>query len=145
MLLLFPSGAQVIVMLQVAVLVLFQCMSNQRPSTLLHFFTHRLHICSFSVVAPQYWYGPVTGSVGFFGDTCYQTHPLLCHPPCSFSMCHTRNSRTGTTSGLYSFGPIRMIFERQILFNLTNALAFESLFFGSFITTPSCIQTVAPK
>ena len=104
-------------MLQVAVLVLFQCMSNQRPSTLLHFFTHRLHICSFSVAAPQYWYGPATGSVGFFGDTCYQTHPLLCHPPCSFSMFHTRNSRTGTTSGLYSFGPIRMIFERQILFN----------------------------
>ena len=100
-------------------------------STLLHFFSHRFHICSFLVAALQYWHGPATGSVGFFIDTCYQTHPLLC-----------------LTNFLYSlsFALLRVVFERQILFNLTKALlAFESLFFGCFILAPSSLQTVAPK
>ena len=59
------------------------------PASLL---SHRFHICSFSVAALQYWHGPATGSVGFFVDTCYQTHPLLSHPPRSLSMFHTRTT-----------------------------------------------------
>ena len=75
------------------------------------------------------------------------TSTALSSPLFIFHVSHPY-SRTGTTSVLYSlsFVLLRVVFERQILFNLTNALlAFESLFFGCFIPAPPSLQTVAPK
>ena len=46
--------------------------------------------CPLFLLVLQHWHALATGFVGFFIDNCYETHLLLCRPPCSFSTFHTR-------------------------------------------------------
>ena len=91
-LVLFPSGVQVIAMLQ---LLFWSCLSM--CPIIFHLLCFTSLIVGFmsalsssssvltSVVLPLDF-------IRFFAGTCYEIHPLLCHLPCSFSVVHTRTA-----------------------------------------------------
>ena len=114
----FYSGAQVIAMLQ---LLFWSCLSICPIIFCLRCFTSLLivfHVCSF---------------VGFFVDTCFEIHPLLCRLPCSFSRFQILTAGLAlpvfyTTTVLFFQ---RCFFKRQILFTLKNHYHYNFILFIS--------------
>ena len=90
-LVLFPSGVQVIAMLQS---LFWSCLSMCPIIFHLRCFTS-LIVGFMSALSQQLFSTDMVlplDFIGFFVGTCYEIHPLLCRLPCSFFMCHTRTA-----------------------------------------------------
>ena len=146
-LVLFPSGVQVIAMLQ---LLFWSCLSMCPIIFHLLCFTSLIvGFMSALSAALQYWHLWSCHSILYDSSQALVMKYIHCsvislvHFPWFTPVQQDWHYQCFIQPRVRSC--YRIVFEWHILFNLTNALlAFESLFFRSFIPSPS-LQTVAPK